>query len=90
MARVAPDRRWFGNTRVIDQDQMHKFRNELAAKVADPYSVVLRTRKLPMGLLTDPTKASKMNLLTTESFDSVFGPKKTRKRPKVKKSSNIL
>ena len=26
VSRVAPDRRWFGNTRVIGQDQLHKFR----------------------------------------------------------------
>ena len=36
-----------------------------------------------MGLLVDPTKAERMNLLTTESFSSVFGPKKTRKKPKL-------
>ena len=41
---------------------------ELSAKVADPYAVVLRTRKLPMGLLTDPTKAAKMNLLVCFYF----------------------
>lgn len=36
-----------------------------------------------MGLLVDPVKAERMNLLTSESFSSVFGPKKTRKKPKL-------
>ncbi len=36
-----------------------------------------------MQLLVDPTKAVKMDLLSAESFSSVFGPKKTRKKPKL-------
>lgn len=55
----------------------------MSLQVKDPYTVVMRSKTLPMGLLTDPVKAERMNLLTTESFSSVFGPKKTRKRPKL-------
>ena len=47
------------------------------------YSVVLNQKKLPMGLLSEPSKAKRMNLLTTESFQDTFGPKKRRKRPKL-------
>lgn len=83
MARVQPDRRWFGNTRVVAPQALDKFRDELGAKMKDPYSVVLRSKKLPMGLLKDPAKEKRMHLLSTESFESVFGPKKTRKRPKL-------
>ena len=82
-ARVQPDRRWFGNTRVIGQKELDQFREKLGAKVRDPYSMILRTKKLPMSLLQDSTKVSKMHLLSTESFESTFGPKKTRKRPKL-------
>ena len=53
------------------------------AQVDDPYTVVMRSKKLPMQLLVDPTKAVKMDLLSAESFSSVFGPKKTRKKPKL-------
>ena len=81
-ARVAPDRRWFGNTRVVGQRELEQFRQELGNKMADPYTVVLRHRKLPMGLLQDTGKVGRMHLLETESFESVFGPKRTRKRPK--------
>ncbi|DBA04187.1 TPA: LOW QUALITY PROTEIN: hypothetical protein N0F65_004295, partial [Lagenidium giganteum] len=82
-ARVQPDRRWFGNTRVVGQKELDKFRNEMSLKAADPYSVVLRTRKLPMGLLQDSEKVTRMKLLETESYEDVFNGKRTRKRAKV-------
>lgn len=31
--RIQPDRRWFGNTRVIGQKQLEAFREEMGAKV---------------------------------------------------------
>ena len=83
-ARIAPDRRWFGNTRVVGQKELEKFRNEMNTKAADPYSFVLRTRKLPLGLMTEQSeKVSRMKLLETESFESTFGSKHTRKRAKI-------
>ena len=30
--RVAPDRRWFGNTRIIKQDELDKFREEMSTR----------------------------------------------------------
>ncbi len=56
--RIAPDRRWFGNTRVVDQTDLSKFREAMGAKVKDPYTVVMRSAKVPMGLLTDNFKVS--------------------------------
>ena len=32
--RIQPDRRWFGNTRVIGQKQLDQFREEMSAKVS--------------------------------------------------------
>ena len=52
--RVAPNRKWFGNTRVIGQKALESFRENLAAKVNDPFQVLLRQHKLPMSLLQDP------------------------------------
>jgi nuclear GTP-binding protein len=54
--RIQPDRRWFGNTRVIGQKQLEAFREEMGAKVADPYAVLIREKKLPLSLLEDPEK----------------------------------
>lgn len=51
-ARVQPDRRWFGNTRTVKQDELDRFREEIAAKAHDPYTVLLKRKQLPMGLLT--------------------------------------
>jgi nuclear GTP-binding protein len=82
-ARIQPDRRWFGNTRVVGQKELDRFRNEMSLKANDPYSVVLRTRKLPMGLLQDSDKVTRMKLLETESYEDVFNGKRTRKRAKI-------
>lgn len=58
------------------------FREEMTTRAADPFSVILRRKKIPMGLLVDSAKVSRMNLLQTEAFDQTFGSKATRKRPK--------
>lgn len=54
--RIRPDRRWFGNTRVIGQKQLDQFRDEMSTKVNDAYTVLLREKKLPLQLLEDPDK----------------------------------
>lgn len=82
-ARIAPDRRWFGNTRVVGQREMQAFREEVAAKVADPYSVLLKQHKLPMGLLKDTPSRARMDLLGAETYESTFGPRQQRKRAKL-------
>lgn len=84
MARIAPDRRWFGNTRLVSQNELDKFREDMTTKAADPYSVVLRRKKIPMALLQETEKVSKVNLLEVESFDDTYGTKSTRKRPNLK------
>lgn len=88
--RIQPDRRWFGNTRVIGQKQLEAFRDEMAGKVNDPYTVLLREKKLPLSLLEDPDKAAKAggkaaraSLVATQPFNATFGKKQTRKRPKL-------
>ncbi|KAI8069998.1 NUC091 domain-containing protein [Gongronella butleri] len=82
-ARVAPNRKWFGNTRVIGQKALEDFRESLSAKVHDPYQILLKQNKLPMSLLQDPTKTSRMHILETDSFANTFGNKAQRKRPKL-------
>jgi nuclear GTP-binding protein len=81
--RVPADRRWFGNTKVVSQQELDKFREALSASSADPYKVVLHSKATPMGLLADPKNTSRVNLLTAESFETTFGPKKQRKRVKL-------
>mmetsp|Transcript_14612 Transcript_14612/g.41110 ORF Transcript_14612/g.41110 Transcript_14612/m.41110 type:complete len:708 (-) Transcript_14612:179-2302(-) len=92
--RIQPDRRWFGNTRVVGQKQLEAFREEMSSKVNDAYTVLVRERKLPMQLLEDPEeklkkagKEARASLLAVQSFQSTFGKSKTRKRPNLKMDS---
>lgn len=87
MSRVQPDRRWFGNTRVIGQHELEHFRDEIGKAIDDPYSVVLRHKKLPMSLLSDSLKTTRMNILETQTFSETFGKNKTRKKPRLLVSS---
>lgn len=84
--RTDANRKWFGNTRVIGQDDLDNFREKLSEQINNPYTVLLRANKLPMSLLEDKTKTARMNLLQTESFDYTFGKKGLRKRPKLAES----
>jgi hypothetical protein len=56
--RIQPDRRWFGNTRVVGARQLEAFREEMASKVGDGYTVLLRQKKLPLQLLDDPERTT--------------------------------
>jgi nuclear GTP-binding protein len=62
----------------------------MTSKVADPYSVVLKRKKLPMGLLQDAAIALNSEggalgegLLTNEPFEHTFGSKSRRKKVKI-------
>lgn len=86
--RIQPDRRWFGNTRVIGQKQLEQFREEMSSKINDSYTVLLREKKLPLQLLEDPErkvggKQKRADLLGTQPFSDTFGPNRKRKRPKL-------
>ena len=81
--RVAPDRRWFGNTRVVSATQLDRFREVMAAKAADPYAVVLHSKALPMGLLVDNKAQRRAHLLSASSFQDTFGKRAQRKRPRI-------
>ncbi|XP_074236633.1 nucleolar GTP-binding protein 2 isoform X2 [Saimiri boliviensis] len=83
VARVEPNIKWFGNTRVIKQSSLQKFQEEMDTVMKDPYKVVMKQSKLPMSLLHDRIRPHnlKVHILDTESFESTFGPKSQRKRP---------
>ncbi|XP_069827793.1 nucleolar GTP-binding protein 2 [Dendropsophus ebraccatus] len=83
VARVEPNIKWFGNTRVIKQSSLQKFQDEMDAVMKDPYKVVMKQSKLPMSLLYDRRKPhnAKVHILDTETFETTFGPKSQRKRP---------
>lgn len=93
-ARVEPNRKWFGNTRVISQNALDSFRQAVAERAADPYQVLLKTNKLPMSLIRDGEntkngiKQHKAKIAVEQSpFADTFGPKSQRKRVKLNASS---
>lgn len=84
MARVEPTPKWFSNSRVISQNALQKFQEEMGKAVKDPYQVIMRPSQLPISLLNESAKYQRVHLLETEGFNTVFGPKKQRKRPNLK------
>ena len=88
-ARVEPNRKWFGNTRVISQNALNSFREAMAERASDPYQVLLKTNKLPMSLINDgkdknglKQHQAKMEV-ESSPFGNTFGPKAQRKRVKL-------
>jgi hypothetical protein len=89
VARIEPNRKWFTNSRVISQDALNSFREAMAERANDPYSVLLKTNKLPMSLIRDGQGKNGLKehqaKMTVEAapFSDVFGPKAQRKRVKL-------
>lgn len=52
-ARIQPDRRWFGGTRTVNQDELTRFRDEVGKKLSSPATYVLKPGKVPFSLLKD-------------------------------------
>lgn len=80
-ARVAPNRQWFNNSRVVTQSSLQKFQAALSTTLADPYQVVMKQTQLPVTLLTEKGKQKRVHILDVESYETTFGPKAQRKRP---------
>lgn len=91
--RTAPNRKWFGNTRVVKQGDLTHFREAMTKAQSDPYSVLLKQKKLPMGLIADndteqrALAGAKLGLLANEPFEETFSKKRRRKRPRLAVSS---
>ena len=88
-ARIEPNRKWFGNTRVISQDALNSFREAMAERASDPYQVLLKTNKLPMSLIRDGQGKNGLKqhqakiAVESSPFGEIFGPKAQRKRVKL-------
>ncbi|KAI6221315.1 Nucleolar GTP-binding protein 2 [Aphelenchoides fujianensis] len=81
VARVEPHRKWFGNTKVVGQEQLQKFQENLGKVLKDPFQVVMRQTRLPISLLQEKAKQQRVHVTDTESFEFTFGKKSLRKRP---------
>ncbi|GKZ25594.1 GTPase required for pre-60S ribosomal subunit nuclear export and maturation [Aspergillus brasiliensis] len=93
VARIEPNRKWFGNTRVISQEALSSFREAVAERASDPYQVLLKTNKLPMSLIRDDKGVNGLKqheakmAIENNPFSDTFGPKAQRKRVKLGVSS---
>jgi len=93
VARIEPNRKWFGNTRVISQEALSSFREAVAERASDPYQVLLKTNKLPMSLIRDNDNVNGLKQhqakmeIENNPFGDTFGPKAQRKRVKLGVSS---
>lgn len=91
--RTAPNRKWFGNTRVVQQADLARLRDAVTATAHDPYKVLLKQKRLPMGLIADcdtderALAGTQMGLLVNEPFQETFSKKRKRKRPKLGSTS---
>lgn len=81
VARIAPNRRWFGNTRTISSTEIEKYRKIVSDKKLDPYSVLLRHDNIPLPIIHEPN--GKNDVENKISFETTFGAKRNRKRPKI-------
>ncbi|KII65767.1 Nucleolar GTP-binding protein 2 [Thelohanellus kitauei] len=66
VSRVDPNRKWFGNTRVITQSELQKFINTTKEAKKDPYKVILKPGKLPFSLLLGSKKDLASNAINRE------------------------
>jgi nuclear GTP-binding protein len=80
-ARVAPNRQWFNNSKVVTQSALQKFQSALSTTLADPYQVVMKQTQLPVTLLNEKAKQKRVHILDVEPYETTFGPKAQRKRP---------
>jgi len=82
-AVIEPNRKWFGNTRLMNQDEMDKYKNILSEMKDDPSKVRIKSKLLPHELLTEQHKSKNMDLLSVQPFEDTFGKKSKRKKPKL-------
>jgi len=81
--RIEPDRKWFGNTRTINQKALENLRGEMENKRHDTYSLLLRRRRIPQSLITPLSNTPNVNKLHSK-FEETFGPNSKRKKPNLK------
>ncbi|VDD96360.1 unnamed protein product, partial [Enterobius vermicularis] len=83
VARVEPHRKWFGNTRIVGQEQLQKFQEGMKKIINDPFQVVMKQTKLPISLLSEKADRQRVHVLDTESYEYTFGKSAQRKKPNI-------
>jgi nuclear GTP-binding protein len=79
-ARIEPNRKWFGNVRVIDQKSLSNLRKEIENQSHDTYSLLLKKRNIPASLITPMSQETKVKTLM-DTFSDTFGKNSKRTKP---------
>lgn len=79
-ARIEPDRRWFGNVKTADPQELDRLRAEHALKPKDPYQFLLRTKRTEAYDLATSPSLRKRSRPPVQPGEPV-GPR--RKRPRL-------
>ncbi|KWX15711.1 Nucleolar GTP-binding protein 2 [Giardia duodenalis assemblage B] len=80
--RIEPSRNWFGNTRVVGQQDLAKMREVIANEEHNPNTFLVRNKRLPTALIHD-VKQETVKIQEIEPYHLTFGPKAQRKRSKL-------
>lgn len=75
MAKVFPDRRWFGNTRTLTQEAMSNIKDKNATKEHNPFEVVVKQATLPDQLVRHDYQGGpqkKRRILDCEPYNAVM------------------
>lgn len=86
--RIYNNRKYWGNTRQIDQKELDKYTTAINKSIeakGSGHSILISGRKLPVSLLkgNDIKQCKNVRLLDIESFEDTFGQKAKRKKPRV-------
>lgn len=81
VARIAPNRQWFGNTRTISTLDIDKYRADLLEKKSDPLTVIMKQEKLPQNLFKEQNLKS-VDGSDVMNVDTVSLSTYKRKKPK--------
>lgn len=80
-ARVAPNQKWFGNTRTVTQTELQKFQTHLKNALHDPSQAVLKISKCSATTSLLSSKPARVPTLNIQPFEETFGKNSKRKRP---------
>ena len=86
--RLYSNRKYWGNTRSLDQKELDKYTTALNKSLESKgsgHSILISGRKLPVSLLkgADIKSSKNVRLLDIESFEDTFGAKARRKKPRI-------
>ncbi|ORD97077.1 NOG2 [Hepatospora eriocheir] len=68
IGRIEPSRHWFNPTKVIDHNELDKYRNSV--RINSPYEVLLKSGNVPGSLVNNVVKKKKHDFIFDTDFNS--------------------